>query len=188
MRRASSLKPATRFTIYKRNLPHYELPGSVYFITFRTSAVFRLCDEAKDITLGSIKFHSGTKYDLHASVVMDTHVHIILQPLESQARRPVPQSTVPPPEKAPFESSGGETACYSLAQIMHSIKSYSTNRIQRLLHWEGGPVWLDENYDRIVRDDEEYVEKMNYIIYNPVKAGFVERPEEYKWLCAGERL
>ncbi|MBI2850011.1 MAG: hypothetical protein HYX80_03095 [Chloroflexi bacterium] len=50
---------------------------------------------------------------------------------------------------------------------MHSIKSYSANRIQKVLHHKEGSVWLDESYDRVVRDDKEYVEKMNYIINNP---------------------
>ena len=89
---------------------------------------------------------------------MEIHVHSILQPLEE---------------------SGG--TFYSLPQIMHSIKSYSANRIQRLLNRKG-KVWQDENYDRIIRDDEEYLGKMNYIVNNPLKAGFVEKPEDYRWL------
>ena len=110
------LKPVKEFRIYKRNLPHWELPGSVYFITFRTITGLNLSDSAKDIALSSFNFHAGKKYKLHACVIMDTHVHCILQPLEElQAGTPVQPSTF-----------------YSLAQIMHSIKSYSANRIQRL--------------------------------------------------------
>jgi hypothetical protein len=48
-------------------------------------------------------------------------------------------------------------------------------------------IWQDENFDRIIRDSEEYAQKMNYIIYNPVKAGFVAKPEDYKWLFLGEK-
>ena len=35
-------------------------------------------------------------------------------------------------------------------------------------------VWLDENYDRIIRDNNEFQEKMNYIINNPAKTNLVE--------------
>jgi pyocin large subunit-like protein len=49
-------------------------------------------------------------------------------------------------------------------------------------------IWQDENYDRNNRDEEEYAQKTNYIIYNPVKAGFVEKPEDYGWLFFGNRL
>ncbi len=89
---------------------------------------------------------------------METHVHSILQPME--------------------ESRG---AFYSIAQILHSIKSYSANRIQRLLKRRGN-IWLDENYDRIIRDDDECLEKLNYIVNNPLKTGLVEKPEDYRWL------
>lgn len=144
--------------VYKRNLLHWEQPGSVYFITFKTTEKLTLSDTAKNITFASIRFHANKKYRLYACVVMETHVHSIIQPLE--------------------ESKG---AFYSIAQIMHSIKSYSANRIQRLLNIKG-TVWQDENYDRIVRDDKDYLEKLNYIVNNPLKAGLVDKPENYKWL------
>jgi len=152
------LKPVRESRTYKRNLPHFEQPGSVHFITFTTAQGFILSDEAKNIVFDGIKFHAGKKYGLLACVVMETHVHFILQPLE--------------------EASG---SFYSLAQIMHSIKSYSANKIQRLCS-KKGQVWLNENYDRIVRDDKEYLEKLNYIVNNPLKAGVVDNPEDYKWL------
>lgn len=92
---------------------------------------------------------------------MDTHVHCILQPMEKS------------------EKSVG--TYHSIAQIMHSIKSYSANRIQRILNIKG-KIWQDESYDRIIKDEEEYLEKMNYIANNPLKAMIVDTPEYYKWL------
>jgi REP element-mobilizing transposase RayT len=154
----SELKSVKEFRIYKRNLPHWEHPGSVYFITFKTAVGYNLTDAAKDITFAAIKFHTDKKYRLHACVVMKTHVHIIIYPLEES-----------------------KDSFFSLAQIMHSIKSYSANKIQRALNKKGS-VWLDESYDRIIRDDYDYLEKMNYVLYNPVKAGLVDEPEEYRWL------
>lgn len=177
MGRDTKLKPARTPRVYRRNLPHWEIPGSVYFITFRTADELALSDAAKDITFDSIKFHAGKKYKLYACVVMETHIHLILQPLLAQGSVPVKQGTQArtpvPPSK--------DDAFYSLAQIMHSIKSYSAKRIQKLLNSKGS-VWLDENYDRVVRDDKEYSEKLNYIVNNPAKAGLVEKPEDYKWL------
>jgi hypothetical protein len=70
------------FRSYRRKLPHFELPGSVYFITFTTAKELTLSDEAKDSVLESIKFGDGNKYKLFACVVMDTHAHFIRQPLE----------------------------------------------------------------------------------------------------------
>lgn len=171
MARESKLKPTKESKAYRRNLPHFEVAGSFYFITFRTAAGIFLSDDAKDIVLQTIKFHAGNKYELYACAVMNTHVHVVLQPLRAQAGTPVPQVDISP--------------MYSLAQIMHSIKSYSSKRIKPVLDIDES-VWLDENYDRIIRNNEEYNETMNYIRYNPVKAGLVDKPEEYRWLYVKE--
>jgi putative transposase len=144
--------------IYRRNLPHVEEPGSVYLITFTTDGESVLSNKAKDIVLDSIKFHAGKKYRLYACVVMETHVHFIIQPLKEQ--------------------NGG---FFSIAQIMHSIKSYSAHEINKKDKTDGN-IWLHENYDRIIRGDADFLEKMNYIIGNPLKAGVAKSPEAYRWL------
>ncbi|RKY86894.1 hypothetical protein DRQ09_05410 [candidate division KSB1 bacterium] len=43
-------------------------------------------------------------------------------------------------------------------------------------------IWQHENFDRIIRNEEEFFEKMNYILNNPVKSGLVDKPGKYKWL------
>ena len=160
------------FRTYRRKLPHWELRGSVYFVTFTCVSGLALPDASKDIVLSSLRFHAGTKYRLFACVVMATHAHSLLQPLELPT---------PPPRGPPPPSLANSGVCYSLAQITHSIKSYSANRIRKCLGYTG-KVWLDESYDRIVRDDKEFGEKFDYIAANPVKAGLVEKPEDYRWL------
>jgi putative transposase len=154
----SNLKPNRNFRVYNGNLPHWEFPGNAYFITISTFSDYELTDTTKDIVFTAIKFHDNKKYKLYACVVMTTHVHLVLLPLEQSAGN-----------------------YYSLAQIMHSIKSYTTNKIQKTLN-KDGRVWLDEAYDRIIRDDNDFYTKMNYIMNNPVKAGLVETPENYSWL------
>ena len=154
----SRLKPTKDFKYYKRDLPHYEDPGSFYFITFTTIGDLELSDNAKDIVFNAIKFHADKKYKLYAYVVMKTHVHVILSPISAL-----------------------KDSLFSLAQITHSIKSYSANKVNEAMD-RTGKVWLDENYDRIIRDDYDFFEKMNYIIHNPLKAGLVKQPEVYKWL------
>ncbi len=34
---STGFQPVNEFRIYRKNLPHWEGPGSVYFITFRTA-------------------------------------------------------------------------------------------------------------------------------------------------------
>lgn len=97
--RKSAFQPVSGFRTYLRNLPHWERPGSAYFVTFRS--LFPLPDEAKTLVLECVRFRADKKYTLHACAVMDDHVHLILSPLERTAG-----------------------SFYSLIEIMHSIKSY----------------------------------------------------------------
>ncbi len=64
-----------------------------------------------------------------------------------------------------------------LVTIMHSLKSYTAHEINKLREKTGG-VWLREYYDRVIRSERDYIEKVNYISNNPIKAGFVD----YAWL------
>jgi REP element-mobilizing transposase RayT len=45
-------------------------------------------------------------------------------------------------------------------------------------------VWQDGFYDYIPRDLSEVRQKIKYIIYNPVKTGLVDKPDEYRFSSA----
>jgi hypothetical protein len=46
----------------------------------------------------------------------------------------------------------------------------------------GGSLWQDESFDHLLRSDESLRQKAEYICQNPVRAGLVEREEDYPWL------
>lgn len=155
---SKGFQPVKTFRIYKRNLPHWEQSGNAYFITFRTAKGINRYDRAKDTVFYTIIFHNKKKYKLYAGVIMADHVHPLFQPLEKI-----------------------KDGFYSTREIVHSIKSYSANRINKQLN-KNGPVWLDENFDRIVMDEKELLEKMGYIVDNPIKPNLVDNPEDYRWI------
>ena len=62
---------------------------------------------------------------------------------------------------------------------MQAIKSASSKAINKALS-TSGRVWQKENYDRIMRNEAEYLEKLNYMWMNPVKAGLVADPNVYE--------
>jgi putative transposase len=70
---------------------------------------------------------------------------------------------------------------YDLAEIIHSLKSFSAHQINRM-RGSHGSIWQDERYDRIMRDDAEFLEKWQYIMNNPLKAELAPSPEDYPWL------
>lgn len=136
---------------WRRHLPHFQLSSGYYFITFATYNRQLLSRSHKDCVFKAICFLDGKKYELYAVVVLDDHVHIVINPEEA------------------------------LPKIMHSIKSFTAHEINKIAN-KKGKLWQDENLDRVIRDEEEFLEKVNYIANNPIKANLAERYEDYKWL------
>ncbi len=148
----------SKFTTSQRRLPHWELEGSTYFITFNTWEKLELTPEARQVVFDSCLFFNNKRYQIFVLVVMVDHVHILIKPL--------PKS---------------EKQFWSLSSILHSIKSYSANQIPKVMK-HIGTVWQDERHDHIVRNDQEFSYYWEYIRQNPVKASLCNTPEEYPFL------
>lgn len=72
----------------------------------------------------------------------------------------------------------------TLPKIMHSIKSFSAHQINKTSDREG-KVWQDENHDRVIRNENEFLEKINYIANNPIKGNLATGQAgrlSYGWL------
>jgi REP element-mobilizing transposase RayT len=137
------------FHVTRRHLPHWTTRGATYFVTFRTRKGILDGDE-QEAVLKHVKEADGKFYDLRAAVVMPDHVHLLLTP-------------------------EGE---YSLSRIMKGIKGGSARTINTMRH-QSGQVWQHESYDRIVRDENELLEKVEYMFNNPLKAGLTDDPLDY---------
>ena len=46
---------------------------------------------------------------------------------------------------------------------------------------EEKPIWQKDFFDRDLRSGESYGEKWRYVLENPIRAGLVERAEEWSW-------
>jgi hypothetical protein len=68
--------------------------------------------------------------------------------------------------------------------IQHSINRWTSGICNKLLN-RRGPFWQRESYDHVVRDDGELERIIEYIHLNPVRAGLVQRPEDYAFSSAG---
>ena len=126
---------------YRRNLPHWRQDQVTYFVTWRLARGREELDASKrGLVVAAIKSFDGQRYQLAAYVVMDDHVHVLLRPF----------------------------AGYELKAILHSWKSFTARQMQRE-HKRFGRVWQDESFDRIVRDDGEFAQKLDYNVGNPWK-------------------
>ena len=94
-------------------------------------------------------------YELLAWVVMANHIHVLLRPL------------VP------------------LKKALMNVKSATARAANATLCRTGRPFWQDESYDHWVRNDRERGSITRYIEYNPVAAGLVVAPEDWRWSSAG---
>jgi REP element-mobilizing transposase RayT len=112
----------------------------VYFVTLRLAAGQRpLTAAERGVVSGSLRHRNGVAHRLLAFVVMDDHVHVLVEPL-----------AVP------------------LDRLTHSWKSFTTHELQRL-HRREGQVWQSESLDRAVLNDEELRQRADYIVGNPWK-------------------
>jgi putative transposase len=68
----------------------------------------------------------------------------------------------------------------TISRVMESIKVGSTLRVNAGRN-ESGLLWQPRYFDRAVRTVKEYYEKVEYIHLNPVRAGLVERAEDWPW-------
>jgi len=74
-------------SINRRNLPHWQLPGSTYFITFRLKSGI-ISDGERKIVIDAIKHFHKIRYWVTVTVVMPDHIHLMLKPvvLKSNAK------------------------------------------------------------------------------------------------------
>ncbi len=109
-----------------------------------------------------LQHHDGKQFDLCAFVVMPNHVHVLARPYSD--------------------------AVFPLERLVQGWKSYSAKAINQQLG-RSEPVWQDEFFDRIIRDEEHLYRCLQYIGSNPRRAGLAVasclryvRPE---WQVAG---
>lgn len=123
--------------------------------------------EIANIVKEALHYRDGKVFDLHTYSIMSNHVHVVLEPLgRSECHCDLPAR----PE---YHS--------DLHKIMQSLKRHTARQANIILGREGA-FWQDESYDRVIRDNDEYIRTVNYVLENPVKAGLVLKWEDWRWM------
>jgi len=170
-------------TFHRRNLPHLFYDYGEYFITYCLKSnisvherkhlsdwrdqfknIDRILDnrsigenyllipEIAEFCKERIHFHDNKDYKLICYCVMPNHVHLVFELLNRDK---------------------------SVSALMHSIKRVSSYKSNIHLN-HSGKFWQDESYDRLIRDEKELYFIIKYVLNNPVKAGLVEKWDEWK--------
>jgi REP element-mobilizing transposase RayT len=109
----------------------------------------------------SLHLRDGSVYRLDAFSIMPNHAHIVFKPL-------------------PINANDDEATYPSLGSIMQSLKGNTALACNQLLD-RAGEFWAHESYDHYVRDHDEWLRIIAYVLNNPVKAGFVKAWQDWKW-------
>jgi putative transposase len=209
----SPVNPLIAGLHFRGKLPHLKREGAVYFVTFRLAdslpahEIARLkherqvileqaraakrpltwheeqqllawyCDkvealldaghgtcclsksEIADLVAGALNHFDGQRYELRAWAVMPNHVHAVVWPMLG----------------------------HTLSDILHSWKSFTSSEANKLLQRVHNAFWQAESFDHWIQDDDERARLVAYVENNPVKAGFCQRPEDWKWSSASPR-
>ena len=114
--------------------------------------------ENAERVLASWRHFDGERYDLIAGVVMPNHVHLLV--------RMYPGTL--------------------LGEMVASWKGYTSRRFVVEAGVAVKPRWQRGYWDRFMRNEKHYRDTVRYIVNNPVKAGLVQRAEEWPYLIGPE--
>ena len=100
----------------------------------------------------ALRYFDGDRYHLHGWVIMPNHVHVLVT----------------------LRGDG------SLSGVAHSWKSHTAHQANKILGRKG-TFWHVDYFDRFMRDEKHFSTTLDYIHWNPVKAGLCAEPGDWQW-------
>lgn len=94
-------------------------------------------------------------FRLPGFVVMPDHLHLLVLP------------------------AAGDT----ISALVQELK-YASGRRINAARGHKGALWQKGFFDRFMRTPKELLETLDYMHQNPVRKGFVEKPEDWRWSSA----
>jgi putative transposase len=148
---------------------------AVHFVTFTVHQFVDVFTRELyiNILLDSIKHCQQAKgLNVYAWVIMTNHAHFIFDS-----------------NNVPLSDIIRDMKKFTAKKIMNAIENNDQESRKRWLLWllkkeENIWFWEEGYHGEEIWTKEFFETKLNYIHYNPVKAGIVEKEEEYMWSSA----
>ncbi|MCK5843200.1 MAG: transposase [Victivallales bacterium] len=178
--------------VSKRNLPHWEQPGTTYFITFRLAdsiplATVRKIKMEREIWLSSHEEPLSDEDWLEYNKLFSQRIHDLLD--SGAGECVLADRRISDIVKNALSHFDGEKYTlgawvimpnhthivvtpldkHSLERITHSWKSFTANEINKKLQRKV-PLWQGESFDHIIRNMKQLRVIEKYILANPAKA------------------
>jgi len=143
----------------------------------------------------TIQSKNSKEYELLAFCIMPNHVHLVIDlrqeelitvtrdssreqsRLESRVTNPVTQDYSREPARLESRVTG----------ILRKLKGATAREANKILN-RTGQFWHHESYDHVVRNEKELERIINYVLNNPVKAGFVKKWDDWEWNYCNSRF
>ena len=142
---------------YQHNPPHLFMPNRKYFITISTLGKFHYLksDSSKkaayDYLLKSI---NNFNWEVEDWVILNNHIHIMLNS----------------PENAT-----------TLPKLMNNFYKFTANWLSKHGIKKIDIKYFHNYWDTCITYEKSYYARLNYIWFNPVKHGYVDSPEKWKF-------
>jgi putative transposase len=134
--------------------PRFVFPSKTYMLTRRTICRYFLLrpdDELQQLIEYSLSFAANLHdLEVHAYCAMSTHVHVVLTDVHGR-----------------------------LPQFLQAFHRMVAMGVKQLRHWDGS-VWDSERASAVeLLTEDAIVEKIAYVLANPVASGAVMNPEDW---------
>ena len=147
----------------------FEVQRFVHFVTFSCYRRRTLLghDRICRIVFGNLdKQRTSFRANCHGFVLMPNHVHVLLQFVQAG-------------QLSPFLQQGKQQSSYDANKVIKEFLP-SLNRSLPV----NNPFWQPRYYDFPIESMAKYLEKVQYIHENPVRAGLDETAVDWRWSSA----
>ena len=176
-------------------LPHFDQPGLVQSVTFRLAdslprSFLERCEEELR-TLSDPERQAERERRIAAYLdrgagachLRDWRIASLVEAamlhFDDERYRLLCWCVMPNHVHAVIETSSG----HPLADVVHSWKSFTANKANRILQREER-FWQREYHDRFIRNEKHFVRAVRYVESNAMSAGLVARAEDWRWCSA----
>lgn len=142
--------------------PHLYIDQNWYFITAHTAGMKPLLISKQHKTIWLNEFTLLThnySIDIAAWVLLNNHYHLLCY----------------------FEKSA------QIPEFTKHLHGVTANNLNKFDHKQGRKVWYSY-WDHLIRDENDYWTKFNYIHYNPIKHEYVKHLAEWEFSSYSEIL
>jgi len=157
----------SRYKIVDPKLPHFITCTVLHWIPIFTR------QETVNILLDSLKFLMKDSLKIYAYVILENHLHLVAQ----------------------SEDLGHDIARFKSFTAKQLIQYLSENKVTRILDQlafykkahkndRAYQLWQEGCHPEWVQNDDMMRQKIEYIHQNPVKRGYVERSEHWRYSSA----